>query len=49
MEIPVCEICSKLAIKTSERRYLRRSGVFIDNFKQILYIVLAFIWLILNE
>ena len=49
MEIPVCEICSKVTIKTSERRYLRRSGVFIGNFKQLLYIVLAFILLILNE
>ena len=27
-----CEICSKLAIKTSERRQ-RRSGVFIINFE----------------
>ena len=27
-----CEICSKLTIKTPERRQLRRSGVFIVNF-----------------
>ena len=26
------EICSKLTIKTPERRHLRRSGVFIVNF-----------------
>ena len=28
----LCEICSKLTIKTPERRYVRRYGVFI-NFK----------------
>ena len=32
----VCEICSKLAIKTPERRHWCCSGVFIVNFKQIL-------------
>ena len=26
----LCEICSKLTIKTPERRYVRRCGVFID-------------------
>ena len=31
---PVCEICSKLAIKTPERCYWRHSGVFIVNFKR---------------
>ena len=30
-----CEICSKLTIKTSERRHWRRSGVFIVNFEHI--------------
>ena len=30
-----CEICSKLTIKTSERRQWRRSGVFIVNFEHI--------------
>ena len=30
----MCEICSKLTIKTPERRR-RRFGVFIVNFKQI--------------
>ena len=29
------EICSKLIIKTSERRHWRRSGVFIVNFEHI--------------
>ena len=30
-----CEICSKLTIKTPERRQLRRSSVFIVNFEHI--------------
>ena len=30
-----CEICSKLTIKTPERRHLYRSGVFIVNFEHI--------------
>ena len=30
-----CEICSKLTIKTPERRYWRRSDVFIVNFEQV--------------
>ena len=30
---PRCEICSKLTIKTPERRYWHRSGVFIVNFE----------------
>ena len=29
----MCEISSKLTIKTSERRHRSRSGVFIVNFK----------------
>ena len=29
------EICSKLTIKTLERRQWRRSGVFIVNFEQV--------------
>ena len=48
-----CEICSKLTIKISERRYWRRSGVFIVNFgrrssifivkfEHILHLVLVF-------
>ena len=35
-----CEICSKLTIKTTERRHLRRSGVFIVNFEHISHFVL---------
>ena len=40
-----CEIYLKLTIKTAERRHWRRSGVFIVNFKHILNLVLAFLWL----
>ena len=29
----MCEICSKLTIKTPERHHWGRSGVFIDNFE----------------
>ena len=43
-----CEICSKLTIKTSERRQWRRSGVFIINFGHISHLVLVFLLLILN-
>ena len=38
----MCEIRSKLLIKTPERRHWRRSNVSIVNIEQILYIVLAF-------
>ena len=31
----MCEICSKLTIKTPERRHSRRYGVFIVNFEQV--------------
>ena len=37
-----CEICSKLAIKTPERRRWRHSGVFIVNFEHISHLVLVF-------
>ena len=30
-----CETCSKLTIKTPERRHWRHSGVFIVNFEHI--------------
>ena len=43
-----CEICSKLTIKTPERRHWRRSGVFIVNFEHILHLVLVFLLLTLN-
>ena len=34
-----CEICSKLTIKTPERRQWRRSVVFIVNFEHISHLV----------
>ena len=44
-----CEICSKLTIKTSERRHWRRPGVFIVNFEHISQLVLVFLLLTLNK
>ena len=35
------EICSKLTIKTPERRHQRRSDVFIVNFEHISHIFIA--------
>ena len=43
-----CEICSKLTIKTPERRHWRRSGVFIVNFEHISHLVPVFLLLTLN-
>ena len=45
-----CEICSKLTIKTPERRqhHWCRSGVFNVNFEHIPHLVLVFLWLTLN-
>ena len=43
-----CELCSKLTIKTPERRQWRRSGVFIVNFEHISHLVLVFLLLTLN-
>ena len=43
-----CEICSKLTIKTLERRQWRRSGVFMVNFEHISLLVLVFLLLTLN-
>ena len=37
-----CEICSKLTIKTPERRHLRRSGLVFVNFEHISHLVLVF-------
>ena len=45
----MCEICSKLIIKTPEQRHWRRFGVFIVNFEQILRIVLVFLLLTRNK
>ena len=43
-----CEICSKLTIKTLERRNWCRSGVFIVNIERISHLVLVFLFLTLN-
>ena len=43
------EICSKLTIKTPERRYWHRSGVFIVNFEHISYFVLVLLLLTLTR
>ena len=43
-----CEICSKLTIKTPQRRQLHRFGVFIVNFEHISHLVLVFLLLTLN-
>ena len=42
------EICSKLTIKTPERRQRRRSGVFIVNFEHISHLFLVLLLLTLN-
>ena len=44
-----CEICSKLTIKTPQRRGWRRCGVFIVNFEQISHLVVVFILLTLSR
>ena len=44
-----CEICSKLTIKTPERRQWRRSGVFIVNFEHISHSFLLSVLLTLNK
>ena len=44
-----CEICSKLTIKTSERRQWHRSGAFIVNFEHISHFFLVFPLLTLNK
>ena len=45
----MCEICSKLTLKSPERRDSRYSDVFIVNFGQISHIALAFLLLTLNK
>ena len=45
----ICGICSKLAIKTPERRHGHRSDVFISNFEQISHIALMLTLLSLNK
>ena len=44
-----CEICSKLIIKTPERRQWRFSGVFIVNFEYISHFFLVFLLSSLNK
>ena len=45
----MCEICSKLTIKTPELCQWSRSGALIFNFEQSSYIVLVFLLLTLNK
>ena len=45
----LCEICSKLTMKTPERRHWLRSGVFIVNFGHISHLFLIFLLLTLNK
>ena len=45
----MCEICSKLTIKTPELSQRRRSGVFIVNFEQISHIALVLQLLTLEQ
>ena len=44
-----CDICSKLTIKTPERRHWRRFVVFIVNFEHILHLFLVFLLLTLKQ
>ena len=43
-----CEICSKLTIKTPERRQWHLSGVFVVEFEHISHFVPVFLLLTLN-
>ena len=43
-----CEICSKLTVKTPERRQWHRSGVFVVEFEHISHFVPVFLLLTLN-
>ena len=45
----LCEICSKLTIKTPERHHSPHSGIFIVNFEQISHIILMFLLLTLSK
>ena len=45
----MCEICSKLTIKTLQRRQRRRSGFLIVNFEEIPLCILVFLLLTLNK
>ena len=41
----MCEKCSKLTIKTSERRHWRHSSIFVVKFEHISHFVLVFLLL----
>ena len=43
-----CQICSKLTIKTPERRQWGRSGVFFVNFEHVSCLILVFLLLTLS-
>ena len=43
-----CKMCSKVTIKTPERRKLHRSGVFIVSFLHISHLVLVYLLLTLS-
>ena len=45
----MCEICSKLTIKTPEQRHWRPSGVFLINSEQISNNIMVFLLLTLNQ
>ena len=45
----MCEICSKLRVKTPDWRQWHRSGVSIGSFEQVSGIILAFLLLTLNK
>ena len=44
-----CEICSKLTIKTPERRQWRHSDIFVVNFEHISHFVVVFLLLTLTR
>ena len=44
-----CEICSKLTIKTPERRQWRLSDIFIVKFEYISHLVVVFLLLTLSK
>ena len=47
-KLTMCEICSELIIKISERHHWPLSGIFIVNFEHILHLVPVFLLLTLN-
>ena len=45
----MCEICSKLIIKTSERHHSTHCNIFIVDFEQISHVILMFLLLTLSK